>query len=200
MSQRAVREAAKALVGKFPAVAHDDAGEYATFKAAFGLRHTAIWKAVKDLRTALAAPGEAGGEVVERCARVAEEVARKCGGSRVDGDRSKWALHESHSDAHDACHASIEIAAAIRALPAAPVVAECARCGKPEDDDAHNQLGHNFDPGEPVAEGAKCPTCGSGRLPSAQYVKGILGEGWKACDDPKCPQRGAAGREATGGA
>lgn len=49
------------------------------------------------------------------CALIAEATPRKCGGSRTDGDRTRWAEHESHSDAHDACHYGLEIAAAIRA-------------------------------------------------------------------------------------
>ena len=55
----------------------------------------------------------------EACAVIAETAARSCGGSRTDGDKMKWNLHESHSDAHDACHGALDTARYIRARAAA---------------------------------------------------------------------------------
>lgn len=53
---------------------------------------------------------------IERCAKVCEELPKACGGSRVDGDKSRWAEPSSHSDAHDDCHEALRLAFAIRAL------------------------------------------------------------------------------------
>ena len=52
--------------------------------------------------------------VIERCAEVAEKTAKDC--TSVVGGSLPWAEHASHSSADDACHESLSIAAAIRAL------------------------------------------------------------------------------------
>jgi hypothetical protein len=81
---------------------------------------------------------EAVGREREEYAKIAEDRARSCGGSRIDGDKSKWQKHESHSDAHDACHESLDIAEAIRMkdlrLEENEILAEeeiiCSWCGE----------------------------------------------------------------------
>lgn len=75
-----------------------------------------IARAIREAEAAAYQRGVEDGrtEERERCARIAEENARLCGGSRTDGDKTLWADPGSHSDAHDACLEGLSIAEAIR--------------------------------------------------------------------------------------
>lgn len=70
-------------------------------------------------------PGHAAARaLVEACAAIAESGAATCvgyGGLSVAASGGDWKNPMAHSDAHDYCHRSLDIAADIRAALEAPI-------------------------------------------------------------------------------
>ena len=62
--------------------------------------------------------------IVKLCAKIAERTAFLCGGTGEARGTIDPIKHEAHSDAHDACHEAIDIAATIRALIGSHELAE----------------------------------------------------------------------------